>query len=122
MRRFSLLLLAAPLLSACIIVSDGDRDDRVSAKPDRHAPGAYLMVPFTALEQHETKHLFFHAVLPDLSTDHALTNTGNAEAPWYCFAYEDAVAAEYGRRRIQSMEGGPALAQHVLIDETCAAG
>jgi len=121
--RAPAVLTAAIALSGCVIVADGDGEwDSDWEGDDWHDSEAFLMVPFTALEEHEPKHLFFHEVLPALTLEAALTNTGTEDAPWYCFGFEDAIDAEYARRRIQAMENGEALARHLLIDETCAAG
>lgn len=119
---FPALLAAAMFLSGCVIYADGDDSDRVHARVSTHGETAYLMVPFDALDTHENEHLFHHGVLPALSQEHPVTNTGTPEAPWYCFAYDSAVDAEYGRRQIRAMEGGEALASQVLIDDSCAAG
>jgi len=121
--------LAAPFaalaLGGCIVVHEADDAPRAAAGPEQtgaNEPGAYLLVPLNALRDEAAARVFHEQALPALSGEHALTNAGNAEVPWYCFAYEDAVAAEYGRRKVRSMPGGEALASYLLIDETCAAG
>ncbi len=111
-------------LSGCIIVADGDDDswtDRAAARASS-PPGAFLLVPFEALEAEGAHHLFYHDVVPALTRNHALTNAGTADAPWFCFAYRSKRAAEAGRAFIAGLDGGATLAADLLVDETCAAG
>lgn len=95
--------------------------DLLQGPPPEGADGAYLLAPFINFDARE-RAFFLEHVVPALTLEHPMTNTGSETAPWYCFAYPDAVSADYGRRQIQAMRGGETLGAQLLIDTRCAAG
>tara|TARA_R110002072_G_scaffold82608_5_gene188163 strand:+ start:891 stop:1280 length:390 start_codon:yes stop_codon:yes gene_type:complete len=96
-------------------------EDVLQGQPPEGADGAYLLAPFVDFSERE-RAFFLEHVVPALTLDHPMTNTGSEAAPWYCFAYADAVSADYGRRQVRAMRGGETLGAQLLIDTTCAAG
>ena len=101
--------------------SEPSAEDLLQGEPTDGVASAYLLVPFIEFSEREQA-FFLNQVVPMLTVDHAMTNTGSAGAPWYCFAYSDAVSADYGRRTVQAMRGGETLGAKLMIDATCAAG
>ena len=89
--------------------------------PPPGSDGAYLIAPYIDLSEREQA--VFHArVVPMLTLDHPMTNTGNENSPWYCFAFADLSGAELARRRIANERGLETLAAQLMIAEDCAAG
>ena len=89
--------------------------------PPPGSDGAYLIAPY--IDFSEREQAAFHArVVPMLTLDHPMTNTGNENSPWYCFAFSDLSGAELARRRIANERGLETLAARLMIAEDCAAG
>ncbi|MGD2133430.1 MAG: hypothetical protein PVI23_11595 [Maricaulaceae bacterium] len=118
--RAATAVVAAAALSGCIVVTSDDDEREVGGWFDNDE--VFLIASYDAIESGDNHAFFYHVALPTLSMEHPATNAGNAEYPWYCFAFDDAVEADYARRRIAAMDGGRALAEQLYIEETCAAG
>lgn len=89
--------------------------------PPSGSEGAFLIAPYIGFSEREQT--AFHArVVPMLTLEHPMTNTGNAASPWYCFAFADLSGAELARRRIANERGLETLAAQLMIAEDCAAG
>lgn len=101
--------------------SEPRAEDLLQGEPPQGADGAYLLAPFITFSEREQT-FFLEQVVPALTLDHPMTNAGTEDAPWYCFAYPDAVSADYGRRRVRAMRGGETLGAQFLVDTVCAAG
>ena len=121
------LTLSAPALAQVKPGMGGEPPVERETGPDlQGAPppgsdGAYLTAPYIDLSEREQA--VFHArVVPMLTLDHPMTNTGNENAPWYCFAFADLSGAELARRRIANERGLETLAAQLMIAEDCAAG
>ena len=96
-------------------------EDLLQGQPPDGEANAFLIAPFIDFNERE-REFFLQNVVPVLTVDHAMTNTGSEASPWYCFAYSDAVSADYGRRTVRAMRGGETLGAKLLIDTSCAAG
>lgn len=89
--------------------------------PPPGSDGAYLIAPYIGFSEREQA-AFSARVVPMLTLDHPMTNTGNAASPWYCFAFADLSGAELARRRIAAERGLETLAAQLMIADDCAAG
>lgn len=121
------LMLSAPALAQVKPGMGGEPPVERETGPDlQGAPppgsdGAYLIAPYIDLSEREQA--AFHArVVPMLTLDHPMTNTGNENSPWYCFSFADLSGAELARRRIANERGLETLAARLMIAEDCAAG
>lgn len=121
------LMFSAPALAQVKPGMGGEAPIERETGPDlQGAPppgsdGAYLIAPY--IDFSEREQAAFHArVVPMLTLDHPMTNTGNENAPWYCFAFADLSGAELARRRIANERGLETLAARLMIAEDCAAG
>ncbi|MEE2566564.1 hypothetical protein [Hyphobacterium marinum] len=119
------LAVASPVLAQTKPGMDPQAEPRagdlLQGPPPEGADGAYLLAPFIDFTERE-RAFFLEHVVPALTLEHPMTNAGNEDAPWYCFAYPDAVSADYGRRQVRAMRGGETLGAQLLIDTSCAAG
>lgn len=120
-----MLLISAPALAqqkpGMVTPSEPRAEDLLQGQPPEGEANAFLLAPFIEFNERE-REFFLQSVVPALTLDHAMTNTGSEDAPWYCFAYSDAVSADYGRRQVRAMRGGETLGAKLLIDTSCAAG
>ncbi|MFC2925744.1 hypothetical protein [Hyphobacterium vulgare] len=122
------LMLPAPALAQVKPGTDGlppiqqpGPDAGLQGAPPPGSDGAFLIAPY--IDFSEREQAAFHArVVPMLTLEHPMTNTGNAASPWYCFAFADLSGAELARRRIANERGLETLAAQLMIAEDCAAG
>lgn len=89
--------------------------------PPPGSDGAFLIAPYIDLSEREQA-VFHQRVVPMLTRDHPMTNTGNENSPWYCFAFADMSGAELARRRVANTRGLETLAAQLMIADDCAAG
>ena len=82
---------------------------------------AYLIIPYIELSEDE-KDNFLRNILPLLTLEGKLINTGTRKAPWYCIEYENSAQAQSEKKNIGAVFEEYQIEFKTQISDTCAAG